>query len=72
MRSADGCERGIFGCAPQSSKIDINDLPSHTAKEKQRVLKIIVAVLLGDQRAWQLDAASAIWREVRSTMRDRL
>jgi hypothetical protein len=44
MRSADGC-------ALQSSMIDIDDLPSHTANENQRVLKIIAVELSRDQRA---------------------
>jgi hypothetical protein len=44
MRSADGC-------TPASSMIDIDDLPSHTAKESQRVLKIIAAEFSRDQRA---------------------
>jgi hypothetical protein len=65
MRSADGC-------ALPSSMIDIEDLPSHTANENQRVLIIIAGELSSDQRAWRLDAANAIWREEQSTKRDGL
>jgi hypothetical protein len=43
--------------------IDIDDLPSHTANENKRVLKIIAAVFLHDPRAWRLDIAAAIWRQ---------
>jgi hypothetical protein len=51
MRSAGGCERDRFGFAPLSSMIDIDDLPSHTADENQRVLKITAVEFLQDQRA---------------------
>ena len=65
MGSADGC-------APPSSMIDIDDLPSHTANENQHVLKIIAADVWHDQWAWQWDAANAIWREEQSTKCDGL
>ena len=72
MRRADECERCIFGFAPLSSMIDIDDLPSHTAGENKRVLKITAVEFLQDQRAYRLDVGGAIWRETQSTKRDRL
>jgi hypothetical protein len=43
--------RSVDECAPPSSMIDIDELPSHTANENQHALKVIAVELSRDQRA---------------------